>query len=141
MEINPDLHPPALPDRWEELVKASRQVRKNAYARYSDYRVGAALLAESGTIYTGCNVENATYGLTHCAERTAVCSAVADGQQQFQAICISLTGHPYPCGSCRQVLYEFSPDMLVLLDNLDLPEDQPPQVVRLTELLPHAFRL
>ncbi len=130
-----------LPDEWKQLVDASRQVRQNAYAKYSNYQVGASLLGESGTIYRGCNVENAAYGLTHCAERTAVCSAVAAGETKFSAVCISLTGRPYPCGSCRQVLFEFNPDMLVLMDNLDLPDQAQPQVVRLADLLPMAFQL
>lgn len=137
-----DSRPPQqLPDRWGELVAASREVRQNAYAKYSNYQVGAALLGESGKIYKGCNVENATYGLTHCAERTAVCSAVAAGETKFSVVCISLTGHPYPCGSCRQVLFEFNPAMLVLLDNLDLPDGTEPEVVRLSDLLPKAFQL
>lgn len=131
----------ALPDRWDELVEASRQVRQNAYAKYSNYQVGAALLGESGTIYKGCNVENASYGLTHCAERTAVCSAVAAGETKFSAVCISLTGYPSPCGSCRQVLFEFNSAMLVLMDNLDLPDGTQPEVVRLSDLLPNAFQL
>lgn len=130
-----------LPDRWEELVEASREVRRYAYARYSNYQVGASLLGQTGTIYSGCNVENASYGLTQCAERSAVCTGIAVGETSFDAVCISLTGHPYPCGSCRQVLHEFNPDMLVLLDNLDLPDGSVPKVVRLRELLPKAFQL
>lgn len=133
--------PLALPDRWQELIAASRQVRQNAYAKYSNYQVGASLLGESGAIYKGCNVENASYGLTHCAERTAVCSAVAAGETQFSVVCISLTGHPYPCGSCRQVLVEFNPQMFVLMDNLDLPDETMPEVIRLSDLLPKAFLL
>lgn len=133
--------PLQLPDRWQELVDASRQVRLNAYAKYSNYQVGASLLGESGTIYTGCNVENASFGLTHCAERTAVCSAVAAGETSFSAVCISLTGHPYPCGSCRQVLVEFNSQMIVLMDNLDLPDGTTPEAIRLSDLLPKAFLL
>lgn len=141
MSPHSDGSPPGLPPRWEELILASRDVRRNAYARYSKYHVGASLLGESGTIYRGCNVENASYGLTHCAERSAVCTGVAAGESKFEVVCISLTGRPYPCGSCRQVLHEFNPGMLVLLDNLDLPEGTIPEVVRLSDLLPNAFQL
>ncbi|MFY9251919.1 MAG: cytidine deaminase [Fuerstiella sp.] len=136
--------PPAsnlnLPPAWRKLRDTARAARLNAYSPYSKYRVGAALLASSGIIYPGCNVENASYGLTICAERSAVCSAVSSGEKNIMEICISLTGTPVPCGACRQFLYEFNPDMIVLLDNLD-QEDVPPEVVRLSDLLPRGFRL
>ncbi len=125
---------------WKTLRDAARAVRKNAYAPYSKYAVGAALLTASGNIYSGCNVENASYGLTICAERSAVCSAVSAGETQLIAICISLTGIPVPCGTCRQFLYEFNSDMQVLLDNLE-PGEQPPECVLLSDLLPRAFHL
>jgi len=130
-----------LPDRWRELVAASRNVRDNAYAAYSHYAVGASVLTADERIFVGCNVENASYGLTICAERSAVCSAVAAGQTRILAACISLTGQPVPCGSCRQFLHEFNPEMVVLLDNLETPEAPFPECVRLADLLPRAFRL
>ena len=129
-----------LPGRWQELRQAARDARNNEYAPYSKFHVGAGLMTKSGMIFTGCNVENASYGGTICAERTAVCSAVAAGERSFAAICISLTGTPVPCGICRQFLYEFNPDMLILMDDTSLP-DQPPACVLLSKLLPRGFRL
>lgn len=126
---------------WTALRDAARKVRENAWAPYSKYHVGAAVLTDSGAIFTGCNVENASYGLTICAERVAMCSAVAEGHRSFRAICISLTGVPVPCGACRQFLMEFSPQLPVLLDNLDAAGSTAPEVVLLSELLPRAFRL
>jgi cytidine deaminase len=127
--------------QWHQLQAAAREVRTRAWAPYSKFHVGAAVLTDNGSIIVGCNVENASYGLTICAERVAICSAVAQGYSTFTAICISLTDSPVPCGACRQFLVEFSPDMLVLLDDVTRPEDQPPEAVRLAELLPRAFRL
>lgn len=126
---------------WVALRDAARTVREKAWAPYSKYHVGAAVLTDSGVIFTGCNVENASYGLTICAERVAVCSAVAQGFKEFRAICISLTGVPVPCGACRQFLMEFSPHLPVILDNLDSPGSSDPEVVLLSDLLPRAFRL
>lgn len=127
--------------KWTALRDAARKVRENAWAPYSKYHVGAAVLTDSGAIFTGCNVENASYGLTICAERVAMCSAVAEGHRSFRAICISLTGVPVPCGACCQFLMEFSPQLPVLLDNLDAAGSTAPEVVLLSELLPRAFRL
>ena len=132
------VHP--LPSEWNELRDAARIARANAYAPYSKYSVGAALLTASGRIFSGCNVENASYGLTICAERSAVVSAIAAGEKQISVICVSLTGMPVPCGACRQFLYEFNPDMLVLLDNVDFG-DTSPECVLLSDLLPRGFRL
>ncbi len=130
-----------LPDEWKTLVAASRAARQAAYAPYSGYSVGAAVLTDCGHVFGGCNVENASYGLTVCAERVAVCTAVAAGFQKITAVCVSLTGTPVPCGSCRQFLNEFNPGMLVLLDNLDQPSAKVPECVSLEALLPRAFRL
>jgi cytidine deaminase len=120
------------------LLAAARKMRKRAYAPYSNYTVGAALLGRSGAIYLGCNVENASYGLCICAERNAVTTAVAAGEQDFVAIAISAAGpEPVPpCGMCRQTLAEFmAPEAQVLLEN------GKGKTARHTvgELLPHAF--
>jgi cytidine deaminase len=127
--------------RWNELRAAARSARERAWAPYSKYRVGAAILTDSDDIVSGCNVENASYGLTICAERVAACSAIAAGHRTLQAICVSLTGVPVPCGACRQFLMEFNPDMLVLLDDLSGNLTALPEILVLRDLLPRAFRL
>lgn len=126
---------------WRQLRDASRQVRQNAWAPYSKYLVGAAVQTSCGKIFTGCNVENASYGLTICAERVAICSAVAQGYRKFAAVSVSLTGIPVPCGACRQFLVEFNPEMIVLLDNINDSPESPPDFTVLSELLPRFFRL
>lgn len=118
-----------------EAVKA----RKRAYAPYSRFAVGAALLAKDGSVYLGCNVENASYGLTICAERNAVWKAVSEGVTEFTAIAVTARdgrGAP-PCGSCRQVLHEFAPNALVYW------RDERGRILKrkLTDLLPDAFNL
>ena len=118
-----------------EAVKA----RKRAYAPYSRFAVGAALLTRDGRVYLGCNIENASYGLTICAERNAVWKAVSEGVTEFAAIAVTARdgrGAP-PCGSCRQVLHEFAPNALVYW------RDARGRILKrkLTELLPNAFNL
>ena len=103
----------------DKLVAAALDVRERAYARYSNYKVGAALVAANGTIYTGCNVENSSYGLTICAERNAVFKMVADGVQQIKAIAIATENAGSACGACRQVLVEFAGDIPVYLTDED----------------------
>lgn len=103
----------------EQLVKAALHARKAAYAPYSHYQVGAALLAASGRVVTGCNVENASYGLSNCAERTAVFKMVSDGEQEITAVAIATDNGGSPCGACRQVLVEFAGDVPVLLVDSD----------------------
>jgi cytidine deaminase len=99
----------------QELVRLAQAARRNAYAPYSHYDVGAALLTTSGQVITGCNVENAAYPMTICAERTAMVKAVSEGQREFVAIAIATRNGGSPCGACRQVMREFAPHMRVLL--------------------------
>ena len=126
---------------WRQLRVAAREARGRAYCPYSQYQVGAAVLIANGQIVAGCNVENASFGLTICAERAAVCAAISQGLTELTAVCVSLTGTPVPCGACRQFLHEFNAEMLVLLDDLTESEDSLPELVQLSELLPRAFRL
>ena len=119
-----------------ELAKLASSARLLAYAPYSKFNVGAALLAEDGKTYTGCNVENASYGMSMCAERSAVFKAVSEGQQSLKAIALSVSGSGSPCGACRQVLHEFNPSMLVYLaDEIGHIHHE----TTLNMLLPHAF--
>jgi len=120
----------------EALIQAAKAVRPNAYAPYSNYQVGAALLTASGRIYTGINVENAAYPMTTCAERVAVCKAISEGERDFQAIAVVTDNGGFPCGSCRQVLAEFGLDTVVIIANKDgaLIEEKSVQ-----DLLPGAF--
>jgi cytidine deaminase len=135
--------PPTAGD-LDRLVSAARAVRAHAYAPYSSYAVGAAVLTRRGGIHVGCNVENSTFGATLCAERSAIASMVAAGDGEPVA-CVVVTAGPRPaapCGICRQVLAEFARDMKVVL----VAEDDRGRVVgqsteRLAALLPHTFRL
>lgn len=122
-----------------ELIKISEKAQKFAYAPYSEFKVGAALLCRDGSVYTGCNIENATYGATNCAERTAVFKAVSEGKRDFTAIAITSSGKglTFPCGICRQVLSEFSPEIKVILED----EKGELHTFMLPELLPHSFTL
>ena len=98
--------------RFPELVQTARKALENAYSPYSNYKVGAALLTDHGKIFTGCNVENGSYGASNCAERTAVFKAVSEGERRFTAIAIASEDGgtpPFPCGICRQVISEFCP--------------------------------
>ena len=119
-----------------QLVQVALEGSVNAYIPYSNYRVGAALLTVSGQVFTGCNVENAGYSPTICAERTAFVKAISDGHQQFAAIAVVSLGAGSPCGVCRQFMFEFAPDMKVILADLD---GQVSLTTTLAELLPHGF--
>lgn len=119
----------------KELIALAAEARQNAYAPYSHYAVGAALLTASGRVYRGCNVENASLGLTVCAERTAAFKAVCDGEREFTAIAVVTENGGTPCGACRQVLNEFGPEMRVLV--ADASGDY--RVYGLPELLPDCF--
>lgn len=118
----------------ETLLERAREARAYAYAPYSGFKVGAAVLTEDGHIYTGCNVENASYSLSICAERVAVCKAVSEGHIRFSAIAIAGEGPgPLPpCGACRQVLAEFSPQARVIMEGA---------ITTVADLLPMAFTL
>lgn len=119
-----------------QLVDLALEGSKNAYIPYSNYRVGAALLTASGEVFTGCNIENAGYSPTICAERTALVKAVSEGQQQFSTIAVVSRGAGSPCGVCRQFMFEFAPAMKVILADLD---GQVHLVTTMAELLPHGF--
>jgi cytidine deaminase len=99
----------------EKLIQQAIAARENAYAPYSSYRVGAALLGKSGRVYTGCNVENAVYPLCTCAERTAVVKAASEGEREFVALAVATENGGSPCGSCRQTIREFGEDITVLI--------------------------
>jgi cytidine deaminase len=118
-----------------ELITLAARVREQAYAPYSGYAVGAALLAKSGRVYTGCNVENAVYSLTICAERAALFKAVSEGEREFEAIAVVTMNGGTPCGSCRQVLAEFGADMRVLIAT---PDEMISESL-VADLLPGAF--
>jgi cytidine deaminase len=99
----------------DALVDAARHARELAYAPYSGYKVGAAVLTRDGTVYTGCNVENAAYPAAICAERVAITKAISDGQRDFLAIAVITSSGGFPCSICRQVMFEFGPEMLVFI--------------------------
>jgi cytidine deaminase len=124
-------------ERWsyEGLVAQALAARENAYVPYSNYKVGAALLAKSGQVYTGCNVENAVYPLTICAERVAVAKAVSEGERSFIAIAVVTENGGSPCGSCRQVLREFGEKIVVLIADLTGKYRE----TRVADLLPDSF--
>jgi cytidine deaminase len=134
------------PEQRQKLIHAACDIRRNAHAPYSKFHVGAALLTGSGKIFSGCNVENASYGLTICAERSAVVSAVAAGEgkagaaNDWVAMAVATPGGHSPCGACRQVLVEFAPELPILLVDSDQPDA--PQGVKETDLrtlLPGRF--
>ena len=122
-----------------ELLSIADKAMENAYAPYSKFHVGAALLCKDGTVFTGCNIENATYGATNCAERTAIFKAVSEGQREFEAIAIvsSGGGETFPCGICRQVMAEFAPELKIILRDKNGEEC----IYTLMELLPKSFSL
>ena len=120
-----------------DLVQAALKARETAYAPYSNFPVGAALECEDGTVFLGCNVENAAFGSTICAERTAVLKAVSEGHRRFRRLAIAgSSGDPcWPCGACRQVLSEFAPSLALLISD----EEGRYVTTDLGALLPHSF--
>lgn len=128
-------------EQTQSLLNAAQAAAENAYAPYSDFPVGAALLTASGALFTGVNVENASFGLTLCAERTALVKAVSEGHRDFQAIAVWASRRPHgsvtPCGACRQVLAEFlSPHTPVVMTD---ESNGQLRILTMTELLPEAF--
>ncbi len=123
-------------EQREQLIHKAQEARECAYAPYSNYRVGAALLTTSGKIFTGCNVESAAYPTSMCAERVAVFKAVSEGEREFSAIAVVTSNGGTPCGACRQVLAEFGLDTRVLVADTS---GKLKQEATLAELLPGAF--
>ncbi|MFX0549207.1 cytidine deaminase [Hathewaya histolytica] len=122
----------------KELIRSAIEARESAYVPYSKFKVGAALITEEGTVYTGCNIENASYGATNCAERTAIFKAVSEGNTKIRALAV--VGDPkdytFPCGICRQVISEFSTDdfKFIIVKN-----ENDYMVKTMEEILPNAF--
>lgn len=125
-----------MPD-YDSLIAAAKKSRENAHAKFSNFKVGAALLSASGKVYGGCNVENATYGLTICAERVAIFKAISEGERRFSAIAVvtdtdALTP---PCGACRQLIWEFCGDVPVVMANLHGKTE----TISMNQLFPKPF--
>jgi cytidine deaminase len=119
----------------DELIANATHSREQAYAPYSKFKVGAALLGKTGRVYTGCNVENAAYGPSMCAERTAVFKAVSEGEREFEVIAVVTENGVPPCGTCRQVMMEFAPDMSVIIADTEGNT----RLTTVRDLLPDSF--
>src|SRR3974377_47353 len=124
----------------KKLEQAAKRVMKHAHAPYSNFRVGAAIMLTNGRIFSGCNVENASYGMTNCAERTAIFTAVAELGPRIEIAAVAVTNDHgvacSPCGACRQVIYEFGPNATIYFQG-----EKGPKQAHITELLPEGFRL
>jgi cytidine deaminase len=122
---------------YEGLIAAAKKARENAHAKFSNFLVGAALRTKSGKVYGGCNVENATYGLTICAERVAIFKAISEGEREFDAIAVATDTDTLtpPCGACRQLIWEFCGDVPVILSNLAGKSE----TMRMSTLFPKPF--
>lgn len=125
---------------YDVLLKQAQEVSKNAYAKYSKFHVGACVLAQSGKTYVGCNVENASYGLAICAERSAIANAIANGEDAIQAVAIYSPNmeNCLPCGACRQVIYEFQKDKEI---EVITQTKSGYKTYKINELLPEGFKL
>lgn len=125
-------------DILQKLINKAKEARLKAYVPYSQFKVGSAILTENGSIFTGCNIENASFGLSICAERVTIFKAVSSGYKDFKAIVIicDMEEPCSPCGACRQVMVEFSPDMEVIMINLENKS----KIVKAKELLPDFFQ-
>lgn len=122
----------------KELFNMAQEACKFAYAPFSHFNVGAALLTKDGEIFTGCNIENSSFGAGICAERTAFVKAISEGHREFEKIAIASSGgSAWPCGICRQFMYEFAPEILVITGE----DDEHLEKANLYEILPHGFRL
>ena len=123
--------------KTSELIDAAVNARENAYAPYSNFRVGAAVESENGDVYIGCNVESASYGLTVCAERVAIWKGISVGEKRFKQIAVVVDTEDLtpPCGVCRQIIWEFCGDVPVILSNLQGKTE----TIMMSELLPRAF--
>jgi cytidine deaminase len=121
----------------EQLIETARLAREKAFAPFSNFQVGAALLGKNGKIFTGCNIENASYGLTMCAERVAIFKAVSEGERDFERLAIigDTQNITPPCGACRQIIWEFCGDIPIVLANLQGETE----TFQMSELLPKAF--
>ena len=121
----------------KELVMLAKEAMQYAYAPYSNFKVGAALLAKDGQVFKGCNIENAAYGPSNCAERTAIFKAISEGVREFEKIAVvaSSGGYASPCGICRQVMFEFMPDAKVILDS----DEKGMVTFTVREMLPFGF--
>ena len=119
------------------LAEVANEARQAAYAPYSGYHVGAAALGGTGRIYSGCNVENSSYGLSVCAERVAILKAISEGEREIAALAVATENGATPCGACRQVLHEFGPTARILLSGADGTLTE----LTLDDLLPNAFTL
>jgi len=122
----------------DNLIKLAVEARNMAYAPYSNFLVGAALRTTDGTVFSGCNVENTSYGLCICAERTAICKAVSEGHQDFEAIAVAATPFATPCGACRQFIVEFGKDIEVICVDAKNPSHQKSWTSE--ELIPENFK-
>ena len=122
---------------YDPLIATAKQARENAHAKFSNFKVGAGLRSASGRIYGGCNVENATYGLTVCAERVAILKAISEGERKFDAIAVVTDTDRLtpPCGACRQLIWEFCGDIPVVLAN----HTGKVEVIRMSQLFPRPF--
>jgi cytidine deaminase len=124
----------------KRLLRAARKVARNAYAPFSEFRVGAAILTTKGEVFVGCNVENSSYGMTNCAERTAIFSAVAKSGPELEIQAVAVVNDRgtacSPCGACRQVIYEFGPRAIIFYQG-----EKGPKQSLITDLLPEGFRL
>ncbi len=126
-----------IPAEWQELYQAALEARNRAYAPYSRYQVGVAVRCRSGAIYTGCNIENASFGLTVCAERVAAWHAVSAGERDLVRLAVVTADGSAPCGACRQVLAEFAPELAIMLADVSGNT----RMTNLRALLPDAFTL
>lgn len=121
----------------QKMIEIAKEASEKAYSPYSNYKVGASLLTKSGKIFTGCNIENASFGATICAERVAIFKAISEGEKEFEMIAIYVNDEkhiPSPCGICRQVMIEFAPNLKLILSN-----GYDYEIYKLEELLPYPF--